>query len=159
MAFGLLGGIAGAGAAAGPLIGGFVTTALRRRVVFAAETVVMLGILLLARRIRDAPPAHGAERDVRGVALAARAPGLVLAGTFFVLPLYLQIVLGKDALQTGIKILPISVTMMIAALAGPRLAVRLSPRRIVQIGLGLLFASELGLMSSISPELASPLFA
>src|ERR1017187_4353532 len=45
LAFALLGGIAGAGAAAGPLIGGFVTTALSWRVVFAAETVTVLGIL------------------------------------------------------------------------------------------------------------------
>src|SRR5204863_8769228 len=39
LAFALLGGVAGAGAAAGPLIGGFVTTALSWRVVFAAEAV------------------------------------------------------------------------------------------------------------------------
>src|SRR5436305_13140375 len=38
LAFGLLGGIAGAGAAAGPLIGGFVTSALTWRIVFAGET-------------------------------------------------------------------------------------------------------------------------
>src|SRR3954470_3753141 len=53
LAFGLLGGVAGAGAAVGPLIGGFVTEALTWRVVFAAETVVVLGILLLVRRIHD----------------------------------------------------------------------------------------------------------
>src|SRR5205085_1565358 len=40
LAFGLLGGVAGAGAAVGPLVGGFVTTALTWRVVFAAETAV-----------------------------------------------------------------------------------------------------------------------
>jgi MFS family permease len=246
VAFGLLGGIAGAGAAAGPLIGGFVTSALTWRVVFAAETVVMLGVLLLVRRIRDAPRTEGAEIDAVGVALSALGLGLVvfgilksstwgfirptgaltiggteitpfgfsavpfiiligvivlggfsrwerrrvrlgrqpllrpdllpipqlrggltmlastylvLAGTFFVLPLYLQIVLGKDALETGLKILPISVTMMAGALAGPRLAARLSPRRIVQAGLALMFASELGLMATVSPDLASAPFA
>ena len=37
VAFGLLGGISGAAAAAGPLIGGFVTTVLSWRVVFAAR--------------------------------------------------------------------------------------------------------------------------
>ena len=47
---------------------------------------------------------------------------LIMAGTFFVLPLYLQLVLGKDALETGVKILPISVAMILAALAGARLA-------------------------------------
>ena len=49
---------------------------------------------------------------------------LLMAGTFFVLPLYLQLVLGMDTLETGIKILPISIAMMIAAVVGARLADR-----------------------------------
>ena len=84
---------------------------------------------------------------------------LILAGTFFVLPLYLQLVLGKNALETGLKILPISVTMMVAAGLGPRLADRMSPRRVVQIGLGFLLVSIPALMLSISPTLASVAFA
>jgi MFS family permease len=84
---------------------------------------------------------------------------LILAGTFFVLPLYLQLVLGKNALETGVKILPISITMMIAAMLGPRLATSTSPRRVVQIGLAFLLVSILGLMASISPTLASLPFA
>ena len=35
----------------------------------------------------------------------------VMGGTFFVLPLYLQIVLGKDPLQTGLHILPLSIAV------------------------------------------------
>jgi MFS family permease len=84
---------------------------------------------------------------------------LILAGTFFVIPLYLQLVLGKNALETGVKILPISVTMMLAAMMGPRLATRTSPRRVVQIGLAFLLVSILGLMASISPSLSSLPFA
>ena len=76
---------------------------------------------------------------------------LILAGTFFVLPLYLQLVLGKNALETGVAILPISVTMMLAAVLGPRLATRTSPRRVVQIGLGFLFVSIACLMASDLP--------
>src|SRR3954468_4117325 len=57
LAFAMLGGIAGAGVAAGPLIGGFVTTALSWRVVFAAETVVVTAILLFGGRgVHDTPP-------------------------------------------------------------------------------------------------------
>ena len=41
---------------------------------------------------------------------------LVLMGTFFVLPVYLQVVLGLDAFETGKRLLPMSVTMLIAAL-------------------------------------------
>ena len=84
---------------------------------------------------------------------------LIMAGTFFVLPLYLQLVLGKDALETGIAILPISIAMIIAAIAGGRLAARVSPRRIVQFGLVLLFVGLIGLFASISPSLRSPLFS
>lgn len=83
---------------------------------------------------------------------------LIMAGTFFVLPLYLQLVLGKDALHTGITILPISIAMILAALIGGRLATRVSPRGIVKVGLVLLFIALIGMFSSISPSLTSPLF-
>ena len=246
LAFGLLGGIAGAGVAAGPLIGGFVTSAWTWRVVFASETVVVVTILLFGvRRIRDTPPVAREPLDKVGAALSALGLGLVvfgilktsqwglitpiapptvggteitpfglsvvpfivaagvvvllgfrrweahmvqlgrvpllrpdllripqlraglsmfvsgyliMAGTFFVLPLYLQLVLGKDAFETGVAILPISIAMIIAAVVGGRLATRVSPRRIVQVGLGILFVGLIGLLSSITPELTTPLF-
>src|SRR5829696_1345761 len=50
LAYALLGGIA-----AGPLIGGWVTTEFTWRYVFAAETVVVILILLLRGRIAQAP--------------------------------------------------------------------------------------------------------
>ena len=84
---------------------------------------------------------------------------LIVAGLFFVLPLYLQVVLGKNALQTGVRILPISVTLMLTAVFGPRLAARSSPRRVVQIGLLLLMVGVLGVMGTISLTLASVPFA
>ena len=43
LAYGILGGVSGASAALGPLIGGWVTTYYSWRLVFAAETVVVLG--------------------------------------------------------------------------------------------------------------------
>src|SRR3954453_17463310 len=55
LAYALLGGIAGLAIAAGPLIGGWVTTELSWRYVFAAETVVVVLILLVRRRIPQAP--------------------------------------------------------------------------------------------------------
>jgi MFS family permease len=246
LAYAALGGIAGAAAAAGPLIGGLVTTALSWRVVFAAETVIVLVLLTQLHRIGERPQAEGGEFDWLGATLSAiglalvvfgilkistwgffkptgaltisgtkvtpfgfsatpfvilsglfvlgvftrwehrvvragRTPllapdllqvpqlraglstvvsqYLILAGTFFVIPLYLQLVLGKNALQTGVKIIPISVMMMLAAVLGPRLATRWSPRAVVQIGLGFLFVSIVGLMLTISPTLASAPFA
>jgi MFS family permease len=247
LAYGLLGGIAGAGVAAGPLIGGFVTSALTWRVVFAGETVVVLIILAFGvRRIQPGPSVAREKLDIVGAALSAIGLGLIvfgilkssqwglvtpiaaptiggtpvtpfgfsvvpfllaagvvvlamfrrweqhqvrvgrppllrpdllrvpelrgglsmfvssyliMAGTFFVLPLYLQLVLSKDALDTGIAILPISLAMMIAAVSGARLATRLSPRGIVRIGLGLLVVGLIGLVSTISPSLTSALFS
>jgi hypothetical protein len=82
-----------------------------------------------------------------------------MAGTFFVLPLYLQLVLGKDAFDTGVAIMPISIAMIIAAVAGGRLADRVSPRRIVEAGLVVLFLGLIGLFASISPQLTSPVFS
>jgi MFS family permease len=49
--------------------------------------------------------------------------------------------------------------MMLCAVAGARLATHLSPRRIVRIGMALLFVGLVGLMSTISPSLTSPLFS
>jgi hypothetical protein len=97
--------------------------------------------------------------QLRGGLAMLGAQQLVMNGIFFVLPLYLQIVLGKDALETGLAILPISVTMFIAALGGPRLATRVSPRTIVQIGLGAMLLSAVGLIGTIDYELNEAGFA
>ena len=40
-------------------------------------------------------------------------------GTFFVIPVYLQVVLGLDAFETGKRLLPLSVAMLVFALLGP----------------------------------------
>ena len=66
LAFGLIGGIAGAGAAVGPLIGGFVTTVLSWRLVFASETVLVLGILMFVRRVGDRAPDARERFDLTG---------------------------------------------------------------------------------------------
>jgi len=60
---------------------------------------------------------------------------LVLMGTFFVIPVYLQVVLGLDAFETGKRLLPLSVAMLVFALLGPRIAARRSPRTVAQAGL------------------------
>ncbi len=60
---------------------------------------------------------------------------LVLMGTFFVIPVYLQVVLGFDAFETGKRLLPLSLAMLVFALLGPRIAGRRSPRTVARLGL------------------------
>ena len=247
LAFGIVGGVAGAAVAAGPLIGGWVTTELSWRYVFAGEVVIVICILLLRRRLVRTPAAAQPPRlDVIGVLLSATGLGLVvfgilkssewglieprgaltiggteitpfgfsvvpflllagagvlaafvlweerrerdgldtlldrsllrieqlraglstllmqqliLLGTFFVLPVYLQVVLGLDAFETGKKLFPMSVTMFLAAMLGPRLAAGLAPKRVAQAGLVALFLASVLLLGTIDVELSETEFA
>src|SRR3954449_10064972 len=81
LAFGIIGGVAGAAVAAGPLIGGWVTTELSWRYVFAGETVIVTGILLLRRRLaRPARVEHPPRLDVVGVLISSLGLGLAVFG-------------------------------------------------------------------------------
>lgn len=53
-AFGIISAMAGIGAAAGPLIGGIITTAISWRAAFLFQTLAIAAILYLSRRIADA---------------------------------------------------------------------------------------------------------
>ena len=84
---------------------------------------------------------------------------LILMGTFFVVPLYLQLVLGLNALDTGIRMLPISITMLVTAGLGARLSNRFPVRTIVRTGLVVTTAGVLILLATIKPTLDSAGFA
>jgi MFS family permease len=60
---------------------------------------------------------------------------VVMMGLFFVIPLYLSVALGLSAIDTGIKITPLSVTMLLAAAGVPRFFPHASPRRVVAVGM------------------------
>jgi hypothetical protein len=68
-------------------------------------------------------------------------------------------VLGLDALETGIKMLPVSVMMFIAAAAGSRLSGRHSVRSIVRVGLITTGIASLMLLTTIDPDLNERGFA
>src|SRR3954471_15490983 len=234
-AYAVIGGVAGAGIAVGPIVGGWATTELSWRVVFAGEVVLVAFILATTRFIGDAPRTGAKPRlDGVGTALSASGLGLVvygvlqsstwgwvkpkdspieafglsltmfvialggfllwsfvrwsqhreatgrdplvhldltkiptlraglyglfsqnliLMGVFFVIPLYLQLVLGLDALETGVKMLPVSVTMFVASALGSRLSKRFSIRTIVRAGLWTSFGAALVLVATIDPQL------
>ena len=65
---------------------------------------------------------------------------LVQAGTFFVVPLFLSVALGLSAMETGVRLLPMSLTLLLFAVGVPKLAPNANPRRVVNIGFLLIFA-------------------
>ena len=235
-AYAIIGGVAGAGIAVGPILGGWATTELSWRVVFAGEVVLVLVILALSRSVLDALREGPRPRlDILGIALSAAALGtlvlgvlqagswgliepteaspitplgfslaiwmiglgaallyafvrwqrhreasgqdplvhldllripslrsgltsllsqnLILMGIFFVVPLYLQLVLGLDALETGIKMLPVSVTMFLTSAIGARLSARFAVRSIIRAGLLIAAIAALLMIAGIDPQL------
>jgi MFS family permease len=241
LAFSLIGAMTAIAVAAGPLIGGFVTTNYSWRWVFVGEAVVVVVLLLFRRMIPTAPSAERRpQMDYVGAGLSAVGLGLVvfgilmssswgflqprgaltiggtevtplgfsvvpflilgglaalgglavwedrrhrlgldrlidmsllrierlraglltiggqqlvLMGTFFVLPVYLQIVLGFDAFETGKRLLPLSAAMLVAALLGPRLAGRRSPRMVAQLGLIAISAGAVVMLATLDVDL------
>jgi MFS family permease len=78
---------------------------------------------------------------------------LVLMGLFFVVPVYLQVVIGLDAFETGKRLLPLSVAMLIAAMAGPKVAGRRSPRTVAQMGLVLISVGAVVMLATLDVKL------
>jgi MFS family permease len=62
------------------------------------------------------------------------------AGLFFAVPLFLSVALGLSAIATGVRLLPLSVTLLLAAAGIPKVFPNASPRRVVRVGFAALFA-------------------
>ncbi|WP_416960768.1 MFS transporter [Streptomyces sp. Agncl-13] len=232
-AYGLVAAAGAVAIAVGPLIGGVATTYFSWRWVFAGEVVMVLGILVLGRRIADAPIGERPRIDLVGAALSALGLGvfvygvlrsdewgwfqpkpgapswlgvsltvwlmlaglllvwlflrwearlvvrhreplvdpgmlrnkqltggltmfffqyLVQMGVFFVVPLYLSVALGLSALKTGARILPLSLTLLAAAVLIPRFFPDVSPRRVVRLGILALLAGAVVLMAALDAD-------
>ena len=220
-AYGLVASAAAIAIAVGPIVGGLFTTYLSWRYVFAGEVLVVIVILVLARRMAEGPRQPSVHLDLVGTALSAAglalivfgvlrsgtwgfvspkpgapewlglspviwlmlAGGLVIwrflawearvvarggdplidfasirnpvlrggltafffqfflqGGLFFAVPLFLSVALGLSAIETGVRLLPLSVMLIIAAAGIPRFFPDASPRRVVRIGFIALFA-------------------
>jgi EmrB/QacA subfamily drug resistance transporter len=242
-AFAIIGAVAGGAAAAGPLIGGYVTTYLDWRYVFLAEVVIMAGVILCTKFIADEkitakvpkidipsvllsasglillvfgmlqsktwgwiqprtiPTINGVEIAPLGISIVAYlilagiiilsvfyrrqqkleaanknpllkvsmlkslqlrsglgvllAQYLVVGAIFFIIPVYLQMTLGYDALQTGLKIMPLSIALVLASVIGARLVEKWSPKKIVRVGQYSLSIGIIFIFASINIELKS----
>ncbi|MBL1087353.1 MFS transporter [Streptomyces actinomycinicus] len=241
VAYGVIGGLAGAGIAVGPLLGGWVTAYLTWRLVFAGEVVAVVVILCCHRVIREPARTGPPPRlDTVGAVLSAAGLGLgvlgvlqsstwgwvqprnppftvlgfaptlfvvgaglavlalfghwdrrreeagadplvhmslfalpplrsglltllsqnmILLGLFFTIPLYLQVVQGFDAFQTGLRLLPVSVTMLLTSLTAAGAGRRLGPRRVVRLALVALTGAVVWLLATIDPAIDDAQFA
>ena len=242
VAYAVIGGVAGAGIAVGPILGGWATTEYSWRIIFAGEVLLVALILVMTPKVADAVRTGPAPKlDLVGTVLSAAGLGLVvlgvlqssawgwvrpkedspvtpfglsltffviglgvallwgftawqarrensgrdplvhlallkiaplrsgliglfsqnliLMGVFFTIPLYLQLVIGLDALDTGLRMLPVSITMFLASAAGSRLSGRFPIRSIVRAGLATAMVAAVLLLATIEPELDNASFA
>ena len=114
-AFGVISGLGGIGAAAGPLIGGFIATAISWRAAFIFQALVVAAIILLSRRMVDPLPADpGRPFDVFGAILSA-------VGMFFV-------VLGILQADSNTALMAVSLVIGAALLIGFFLYIRYRER-------------------------------
>ncbi|HEX4753152.1 MAG TPA: MFS transporter [Solirubrobacterales bacterium] len=229
-AYGLVAAAAAVAVAVGPILGGFFTTYLSWRYVFAGEVLVVIAILLLARRIEGGVPEKKVHLDLVGTALSAAGLGLIVfgilrsgtwgfvkpkpggpewiglsptiwlvlagglviwlfavwenrviarggeplvdpailrtkvlrsgltsfffqyflqGGLFFAMPLFLSIALGLSAIETGVRLLPLSFTLILAAAGIPKLFPQASPRRVVRLGFLAMFAALVVLVAGL----------
>jgi len=232
-AYGLVMAAGAVAVAVGPLIGGLFTTYLSWRLVFAGEVLIVIMILVLARRIEDEPRGARPKIDFLGVALSAAGLGLavfgvlrssvwgwvnpkpdapdlfgisavlwliagglfllwlffewesrleargdeplvrpsmldnaqlrgglrmfffqyfVQSGVFFVVPLFLSVSLGLSAIDTGVRLLPLSVTLLLAAAGIPRFFPDANPRRVVRFALVAMLAGTLVLLAGLDAD-------
>ncbi|NXY96522.1 MFS transporter [Streptomyces sp. BR123] len=77
---------------------------------------------------------------------------LVQMGVFFLVPLYLSVALGLSALETGARLLPLSLSLLGAAVLIPKLLPRVSPRRVVRLGLLALLAGAVVLLVALDED-------
>ena len=85
-------------------------------------------------------PAMLRTRVLRGGLTAFFFQYLVQAGLFFSVPLFLSVALGLTAIATGVRLLPLSITLLLAAVGIPRFFPTASPRLVARVGFAALFA-------------------
>ncbi|WP_329335332.1 MFS transporter [Streptomyces sp. NBC_00663] len=113
-----------------------------------AGAVLLLTALVLRERRQPRPMLDMTLLAHRGFlfnTLAATLVMFVLSGLLFVLPPYLQAVLGNDALGTGVRLLPMMGGLLVATRLAPQVVTRFGARATVSAGLVVLaFAAFLG---------------
>ena len=82
---------------------------------------------------------------------------MVQAGLFFAVPLFLSVALGLSAIETGVRLLPLSLSLLLFAAGIPKLWPHVSPQRVVRLGFVSLFAGLVLLVAlldvGVGPEI------
>ena len=102
-----------------------------------------------SRRGRAGRPGDAAQPDPARRAHAFFFQYLLQAGLFFAVPLFLSVALGLSAIATGVRLLPLSITLLLAAAGVPKVFPHASPRRVVRIGFLALFAGIVVLVAAL----------
>ena len=89
------------------------------------------------------------NRRLRGGLTSFFFQYLLQAGLFFAVPLFLSVALGLSAVDTGLRIMPLSVTLLLAAVGIPKFMPNASPRRVVRFGFASLFVGTVALVASL----------
>jgi len=90
------------------------------------------------------------NRQFTGGAFTSAILALGQVGLIFGLPVFLQGVMGLDALHTGYALLPLSIALIIMAPLGGAISSKFTPKRIVQAGLLINVVGLLSLIATIS---------
>jgi len=90
------------------------------------------------------------NRQLNGGLLMFFFQFLLQAGIFFVVPLYLSVDLELSAMATGVRVMPLSIALLVAALGVPKLWPHASPRRVTRVGILLMLAGIVTLLSGIT---------
>ncbi|WP_405699728.1 MFS transporter [Streptomyces sp. NBC_01383] len=118
-----------------------------------ATGAVLLALLVLRERKAVRPMLDMSllrQRPFLLSALAATLVMFVMAGLMFILPGYLQAVLGNDAFGTGVRMLPMMGGLIVAAKAGGPVTARFGARATMSAGLIVLaFAALLGSRTTV----------
>ena len=101
-------------------------------------SVLLLGGLILRERTQPDPMLDFTllkNPVYRWNTVATVLVSFVLMGSLFVLPQYLQSVLGNSALGTGVRLMPMMAGLLVAARLAERLVARIAVRGVVTAGL------------------------
>jgi len=83
----------------------------------------------------------------------------VQSGVFFTVPLFLSVSLGLSAIDTGVRLLPLSVALLVTAAGIPRFRPDISPRRAVRFGLLAMLAGTVVLLAGLDAEASAEVVA